>query len=123
MDSFGRFFCARWAPPQELPMTGTLARLCFVRGPMLGSCKIATGGRHGGGSGGGRGGGRSGVSRVTVAPPDAALALGRTVHFTATSADSAGAVLPGKAVTWSTGDGTVATVDPSGLATGVAKGS
>jgi len=104
-------------------MTRTLARLC-VGTLMLGACKIPTGGHHGGGNGGGGGGGGgNGLASVTVTPPNACLPVGQTVQFTATARDSAGAVLPGKTVTWRTSDGTVATVDPSGLATGVAKGS
>src|SRR5690349_476329 len=122
MDSLGRFFCARPAQLQELPMMRTLARLCAGT-LMLGACKIPTGGHHGGGNGGGGGGGGSGLASVTVTPPNACLPVGQTVQFTATARDSAGAVLPGKTVTWRTSDGTVATVDPSGLATGVAKGS
>src|ERR1700747_144754 len=102
MDSLGRFFYARRAPPQELLMTRTLARLCVATGLILGACKIPTGGHHGGGNGGGGGG--SGLASLTVPPPDACLPVGQTVQFTATARDSAGAVLPGKTVTWRTSD-------------------
>lgn len=101
-------------------MARKLRWLWLCSGVMLAACKIPTGGHHGGGGGGGGG---SGVASVTVSPPTACLAVGQTVQLTATVKDSAGAPLPGKSVTWATSNGAVATVDTTGLVTGVAKGS
>lgn len=100
----------------------TLAWLLLGTGLIVAACKFPTGGHHGNGGSGGGGGGAS-IASVTVTPPDACLNLGQTVQLTATVRDSAGAVLAGKTVTWTTSDGAVVTVDPSGLVTGVAQGS
>ena len=60
---------------------------------------------------------------VTVSPATAGLsALGATVQLTAEVRDQNASVMPGAAVTWSSGDASVATVDASGLVTGVGVG-
>ena len=64
------------------------------------------------------------ATAVAVTPATADLtALGATVRFSAEVRDQNGRVMAGAAVTWSSGDGSVATVDASGLATAVGNGS
>lgn len=62
-------------------------------------------------------GGPSKVNAVSVTPSSAAIEQGQTVQLTAKTKP------PGSAVTWSSSNATVATVDQSGLVTGVAAGS
>lgn len=78
-------------------------------------------------------GGRSGTVAVTVQPRPVALmrvtpsatnvVAGATVRLTAEPLDGTGAVIPGRVVAWSTGDAGIATVDNSGLVTGVSPGT
>ncbi len=63
------------------------------------------------------------VASVTVAPSSATILVGATVQLTATPKDSAGNLLSGRTVTWSTSVPAVATVSSSGVVTGVATGS
>ena len=63
------------------------------------------------------------VSTVTVTPNPAGVLVGATVQLVATLKDSAGNVLTGRTVTWSSGATGVATVSTSGLVSGVAAGS
>ena len=61
---------------------------------------------------------------VTVSPATARLAaLGATVQLSAEVRDQNGNVMAGAAVSWSSGDATVATVDGSGLVTAAANGT
>src|SRR2546425_6459783 len=60
------------------------------------------------------------VASVTVAP--ATVLVGVTVQLTATTKDAAGNLLTGRTVTWATSKPGVATVNSTGLATGVAAG-
>ena len=61
---------------------------------------------------------------VTVTPATADLtALGATIQLTAEVRDQNATVMAGATVTWSSGDSSVATVDASGLVTGVAVGA
>jgi trimeric autotransporter adhesin len=64
------------------------------------------------------------VGSVTVLPasPDTAF-IGYTTQLSAVTKDSAGGVLTGRTVTWGSNNGAIATVDASGLVTGVAAGS
>jgi len=62
------------------------------------------------------------VASVTVSPASGSIAVGGTVQLTATTKDSAGNVLTGRAITWSSGNLAAATVSASGLVTGVAAG-
>jgi len=63
------------------------------------------------------------VASVAVAPATVSLAVGQTVQLTATPRDAANNVLTGRTVTWSTSDGSVATVGTSGLVAAAAAGS
>src|SRR6266516_2979578 len=63
------------------------------------------------------------VASVTVAPSSAGIQVGDTLRLTATPRDSAGNVLSGRTITWSSDSSAVATVNASGLVTGVASGS
>src|SRR6266513_2486557 len=63
------------------------------------------------------------VASVTVSPSSGSLQVGQTVQLTATPKDSTGNTLAGRAVTWTSGNPSVATVSSSGLVSGVAQGS
>jgi acid phosphatase len=63
------------------------------------------------------------VATVSVAPASDTLGIGTTSQLTATTKDSAGNVLTGRVVTWSSSATGVATVSGSGVVTGVAAGS
>src|SRR2546422_413975 len=62
------------------------------------------------------------VATVAVTPPTASIVVGATVQLSATPQDAAGNPLTGRTVTWQTSDGTIATVDATGLVTGKALG-
>ena len=62
------------------------------------------------------------VASVTVTPSSASIAITGTVQLTATTKDANGNPLTGRAVNWSSSDNTIATVNGSGLVTGVAAG-
>ena len=63
------------------------------------------------------------VASVVVTPSTASVAEGATTTLTATAKDAQGNTLPGRALTWSSSDGAVATVSSSGVVTGVAPGT
>jgi len=63
------------------------------------------------------------VASVSVTPATASVAAGQTVQLTATTRDANGNVLTGRVFTWSSSNTAVATVNGSGLVTGVAAGS
>jgi hypothetical protein len=64
------------------------------------------------------------VASVIVSPETATLpALGATVQLSAQVTDAAGAVVTGRPVGWASADAGVASVDASGLVTGVTVGS
>src|SRR5206468_11903657 len=58
------------------------------------------------------------VASVTIAPATASIFVGQTQAFTATLRDSAGGILTGRVVTWSSTATTVATVNSSGVEIG-----
>jgi len=60
---------------------------------------------------------------VTVTPASAALLVGMTKRLSATVQDANGRILPGRPVAWTTDAASVATVDATGLVTGVDSGS
>src|SRR6266566_2634742 len=63
------------------------------------------------------------VASVTVSPTSGSIPVGDTLHLTATTRDSAGNILVGRTITWSSDSTAVATVNASGRVTGVAAGS
>jgi len=63
------------------------------------------------------------VATVTVSPASANIAVGATRQLSAVTKDSAGSTLTGRVITWATSNTAVATVNGSGLVTGVAAGS
>ena len=63
------------------------------------------------------------VASVTVSPPVDTIAASGTAQLTATTKDSVGNVLTGRAITWASSDTTRATVSSTGLVTGVAVGT
>ena len=77
--------------------------------------------------------GKSGASVITVRVPVASITIsdpgsepvapGATLQLTATARDAGGAQLPGRTFDWASSDETVATVDNTGLVTGVAQGT
>ena len=62
------------------------------------------------------------VSSVVVSPASATVNQGGTQQYTATAFDASNNAIPGTSFTWTTSDNTIATVNASGLATGVAAG-
>ena len=63
------------------------------------------------------------VASVSVSPTTASVQAGQTVQLSATPKDANGNALTGRAVTWATGNGAVATVSSAGLVSGVAAGT
>src|SRR5205807_309673 len=63
------------------------------------------------------------VATVAVSPPTASIQQGQTVQLTATLKDANGNTLSGRTVTWSSSNTSVATVNSSGLVSGVTPGS
>ena len=64
-----------------------------------------------------------GVASVRVTPSSAAIKVGETVHLQAEPLDASGNLLDGRTVTWSSGNDAIATVDNTGLVTGVSAGA
>ncbi len=63
------------------------------------------------------------VASVGVTPASANLATAHAVQLTATPRDANGNALPGRVVTWGSSNAAIATVNGSGLVTGVVAGS
>src|SRR5207249_6540966 len=63
------------------------------------------------------------VASVTVSPTSASVQGGSTTQLTATPKDAGGIPLLGRIVTWSSDNTAAATVNGSGLVSGVAAGS
>lgn len=63
------------------------------------------------------------VASVTVTPTLATVSVGQTAQLSATPSDSNGNPLSGRTITWGSSDTAVATINGSGLATGVRAGS
>ncbi len=64
-----------------------------------------------------------GVASVRVTPTSAAIKVGETVHLVAEPLDGSGNALEGRTVTWSSDNEAVATVDNTGIVTGVSSGA
>src|SRR5204862_1193366 len=63
------------------------------------------------------------VASVAVSPPTASVVAGQAVQLAATPKDAGGNALSGRVVTWASNAPAVATVNGSGLVTGVAAGA
>jgi len=63
------------------------------------------------------------VTTITVTPLNTNILVGVTAQFTAIARDQNGNVMPGQVFTWFSSNSVVATVNASGLATGVSSGS
>ena len=63
------------------------------------------------------------ISSIELTPATAEVVIGRTKPLSATPKDANGAALSGRALTWTTSAGSVATVDANGVVTGVAAGT
>src|SRR5213595_892804 len=63
------------------------------------------------------------VAAVTVTPSSETVAIGQTVQLTATPRDASGNPLTGRVITWQSSNGAVASVNGSGLVSGVATGT
>src|SRR6266576_3036035 len=63
------------------------------------------------------------VASVAVSPATASVAVGQAVQLAATPKDASGNALSGRVVTWASSAPAVATVNGSGLVTGVAAGA
>jgi uncharacterized protein YjdB len=64
-----------------------------------------------------------GVASVQVSPPSAVITVGGTVHLQAKALDASGNELSGRTITWTSSNNAVATVDNTGLVTGVSTGA
>src|SRR6266705_3427683 len=63
------------------------------------------------------------VASVTITPSAASLVVQGTVQLTSTLLDAQGKVIEGRTITWASNNPAAATVEPSGLVTGVGVGS
>lgn len=63
------------------------------------------------------------VHSVSIAPAAPTVAQGQAVQLVATLRSEPGAVIPGRPTTWTSSAEGIATVSPSGLVTGVARGT
>lgn len=63
------------------------------------------------------------ISRISISRDTATIAAATTLQLTATALDSAGHVLSGRTINWATADTAVATVNSSGLVSGIAPGT
>ncbi|MBL0939039.1 MAG: Ig-like domain-containing protein [Gemmatimonadaceae bacterium] len=63
------------------------------------------------------------VAAVAVTPTTASIAIGATTTLAAEARDAQGAVLQGRAITWTTSSAATATVSATGVVTGVAAGT
>ncbi len=63
------------------------------------------------------------LTRIDVAPPNSAIIVGGTRQFTAVAFDQNNTEIPGVVFTWAASDSGVATINQTGLATGVGVGA
>ena len=63
------------------------------------------------------------VALVSVTPSSAGLQVGATMQLSAATRDANNNVLTGRVIGWSSGNGAIATVSPSGLVTAIGAGS
>lgn len=63
------------------------------------------------------------ISNITVSPTSAAIVVGQDQAFTATVKNSDGTILSGGTLAWTSSNTGVATITPTGVATGAAPGN
>jgi uncharacterized protein YjdB len=63
------------------------------------------------------------ASRVVVSPAEVSIGAGKSTTLSARVMDAAGNTLTGRAVTWASSDDRIVTIDHSGVARGVRRGS
>lgn len=63
------------------------------------------------------------VATIAVTPQNGLVIVGRTLQLSATARDGGGATVTGASLTWTTSNAVAATVNSSGLVTGVTRGS
>jgi uncharacterized protein YjdB len=66
--------------------------------------------------------GPTAVASVELTPTTLNLSVGQRSQLTATARAADGGTLPGRTISWATGDADIATVDPNGMVTAVATG-
>lgn len=106
----------------ENPGIATVSDAGVVSGVATGSVRISASAA-----------GKSAVASITVLPPPVSVVVvtpaldtivrASTVHLTATLLDAGGNTLTGRAITWSSSEPAIATVDGTGLVTGDSAGS
>ena len=124
-DSTGRVLIARivtWV--SNAPAVATVDAGGLVTGVAAGTATIsATSEGHSGSAVVTvAGGSNAPVASVAVSPATASVGVGQTVQLTATPKDASGNALAGRVVTWVSNAPAMATVNGSGLGTGVAVG-
>lgn len=63
------------------------------------------------------------VARVTVTPSDMSIDAGKSATLTARALDALGNTLTGRAITWTSGDTRIVTVDQAGVVRAIRRGS
>jgi trimeric autotransporter adhesin len=63
------------------------------------------------------------VASITISPATSSILVGGTQAFTATARDVNGIAIPNQAFTWASSAPTIASIGPTGIATGVAVGT
>src|ERR1700752_962447 len=89
-----------------------MQRFLFIVG-LLGACEIPERGT----------GLDTPVAAVVVTPSSGSLALAGTIQLNASALDTAGHPLTGRLIAWSSSADAVATVNESGMVTGIAAGN
>ncbi len=83
----------------------------------------ACGGGGGFGGGGGGGGSNGIVTNIVISPGSSSISPGKAQQFMATTKDSSGNMITGAALTWTSSNTSVATINSSGLATAKVDGT
>ena len=102
-------------------MDARLPKLLLVAAAALSLSLVSCFGGHGGGGGGG--GSTSNVASISISPNPPFMTVGNTLQLTATAKDASGNVISGVTLTWTSSAPGIATINSSGLASGVAVGT
>lgn len=90
---------------------------------MLTLLVLAACGGAGGAYGGGGGGSNGIVTSIVISPGSSSISPGKAQQFLATTKDSSGNMITGAALTWTSSNTSVATINSSGLATAKVDGT